>query len=120
MDVDVSDDLLSGFVASTPPRDIGTIPAQWLSANEEAAFQQWLQDLPLNLAGYTFTFFALHAMSMLFTGRMDTSGMPVADKRMWHNKCAPSALYSKIAPTSLAVTLKRSRLRYMSAFVAAL
>lgn len=90
MDVDVLDDLLGDSLVSTPlTREIeAAIPALWLSADEQTVFQQWKGSLPVVLSVYTLAFTALHVLSILFSGRMDTSGMPAKDKSLWHNKCA--------------------------------
>ena len=89
--MDVIDDELGESLVSTSlsrETEAATIPALWLSAKEEALFQEWKDGLPAVLSLYTLAFAALHVLSVLLTGRMDTSGMPPKDKKLWHNKCA--------------------------------
>lgn len=91
--MDVIDDTLGGSFVSAPlppETDAAAIPALWLSAKEEAEFQQWTSpwNLGFMLGTYSLPFFLLHALSILITGSMDTSGMKTKDKTLWHNKCA--------------------------------
>lgn len=100
MDVDMSDDSLAGNVVSTPQPVVEMeVEAVWLTDAEQESFQQWKDNLPLLLAGYTFAFTAIHLLSVLFTGHMDTSGMPAKYRSLWHNKCV------RISAASMAYTL---------------
>ena len=105
--MDVIDDTLGDSFVYTPlsrETEAAAIPALWLSAKEEAVFQEWKDSLPAVLSLYTLAFAALHVLSVLLTGRMDTSGMPPKDKKLWHNKCAQFFICHRLSRNCLLYT----------------
>jgi hypothetical protein len=114
------DEQLDGTLITSSEAVFPAIPT-WLPKEDETAFEAWKGSLVFWLPTYTLMFTAIHLMSIIVCGGMDTCAMPVKDKHSWHNKYdvfalrvhrdARNVISLHLASSSLVRAFKLSRCR---------